>query len=246
MKRCSWLGALAAVALGTACGGVQPLEAFKDRTLVIDYSAGSMSVLLQQRSVSNCRSLSPDVVVTVNGDSGVGISPGGCSFTSSDDPLLTFKHQVTDVPQRATLVISDSTYRMEVEVEDLLAGYRFQARKPGFDPSLEFVENANPVARGEVLTFDQVPAVRTPDFEANLSQEHQSGNPPKFSWTYFDVQPAMSDGVAQVTIPADVDDGASTLVLDGTEHPAASRCEGPSACEVVVRYRIETTVTVTP
>jgi len=247
MKRGSWLGMLVAfgVVLGAGCGGVNSLDAFKDRLFFIDYSfvttdpgapagKGVLTVVLESKGLA-CGQLLPSVSATVNGDLNVRLDPGRCGgLLDRGNPFLTYELPVGD-PQNATIVLSDDSHRMEVEVENLLARYQLQAEKAGFDPTL-VDPGANPVKRGEVLVFDRVPSLRDATLESNLYQ----------GATNFDTQPNLSGAKVRVTIPTTVADGEARLAVSTTEHPAILRCEGVSSCEDHVEVRMDANVTVTP
>jgi len=257
MKRCSWLGGvLAVLVLGVGCGGVKPLDEFKDRTFQLHFMPGSVTttpapagraVLFASLLMNgpDCNSLSPDVVATVNGDSNVRLGAGGCAFKGSSSPGFTYELDVGSTPQNATIVFEDGTHRMEIEIENLIASYRLQPQKAGFDPSKLYEEGANPVTRGEVLVFDRASDLRpVATFDANLQQDHEVGG--RFESTIHDVHPVLDGSRAEITVPTDVKDGMAYLGIRATERPAVLRCEGMRSCEVEVSYGIETTVTVTP
>jgi hypothetical protein len=250
MRRSFWIVAMAA--LGAGCGGARSLDAFQDRQLVADLvgldapGQGMIVVLLENRSMSNCASLSSEVQVTVNGDPNVTLAPGGCSLTSSDSPMITFGVDLTDTPQTATVVLSDDTARMEVEVQDLIAHYQLTPLKAGFDPDVHFGQpGVNPVSRGEVLSFERAPAIQTALAEGSLQQEHVDAQG-KHDWTIFELLPAQDGAQVQVTIPGDIGDGLATLSVMATTHPAITRCEGVAACTSQVMTGLQTDVTVTP
>lgn len=254
MMRCAWFGVLAAfgVMLGAGCGGTASLDAFKDRALVVDFDSGgqgrgALHVLLSKKSLfSTCAGLSPDVQMTVNGALSGPPEPGGCGASSQSSPGFTFEMDVNDTPQSAIIAISDDTHRMEVEVADLFANYRIRPMKEGFDPNVQLGNaGVNPVARGEVLSFERIPAVRDVSLEASLQQEHLDSNG-KRSWTIFDLESAQSGAQLQVTIPADASSGLGSLGMMTTDHPAVTRCEGVDSCESEIMLLLGTDVTVTP
>jgi len=253
MKRGSWFGVLVAfgAVLGAGCGGTRSLDAFKDRALVADLGntpdgRGMLILLLQERSVSNCASLSSEVQVTINGNSNVDLSPGGCSLSTADSPMITQPVDLDDTPRSATIVLSDATARMEVEVADLFAAYRLRSLKPGFDAHVELGQpGVNPVTRGEVLSFERVPAVRDAAVEGSLQQEHVDSQGQR-SWTILDLPPAQDGAEVRVTIPAETSDGLAVLSLMTTEHPIISRCEGVASCQSEVMRFLQTDVTITP
>jgi hypothetical protein len=257
MKRNTWVGVLAMLVLGVGCGGrPRPLEAFKDRKFRIDFGRGSLttsapaghyllSFWLPESGTSSCTSLESDVVATVNDDPNVDLSPGGCVPTAASSPMFTYEVEPGQTAPDATIVVSDSTHRMEVRVENLFAAYRLQPRDPEFDPSLSFEEGANPVTRGEILTFDRVPNLRAAaSFEASMSQERQVGQ--QYERNYFEVHPTLDDAEMKVTMPTEIEDGMATLKVTVTENPVVLGCAGVASCEAEVHYGIESTVTIKP
>jgi hypothetical protein len=236
----------------------QPLAAYKDTMLSSILAPGSITttptppgryLLFLSLGRANCDSLTSDVVATVNGDSNVSFAAGGCVPSGASGPMFTYELEAGD-SRDATIVLTDGKDRMQVQVENLLAGYQLQPRKAGFDPSLNFQEGANPVARGEVLLFDRIPNVRAAaSLEANMSQEHMvgTGSDARREWTNHDVHPAlMGDAAVQVTIPTEVNAGEASLSVLTSEHPTIRLCEGVASCEAQVTYGMETTVTILP
>lgn len=263
MTRSSWFGGLVALSLvlGAGCGGPQPLSAFKDGKVLITYGPGSftttptppgryvISILLQPGGFP-CAVLESDATATLNGDIQMNVGQGSCGgFKGSSSPGFAVELDVNDVPQDATFVFSDDGYQMKVQVENLLAAYRLQPRKPGFDPDLEFQDGANPVMRGEVLIFDRTPSVRdAASFSAILSQEHMVGTAadPRFERTEHDVQPTLTGAELRLTVPGDVSDGRAELSIMATEAPAILACDGVRSCEAEISSWISTSVTVQP
>jgi len=257
MKRSVWLGAVAAIAaaLGTGCGSSRPLEAFKDRTFRVDFGPDgtvttpehpepvthySFYFSLPPASLGDCDSLAPGVVATVNGDSNVMNLGGGCTWSGSLSPVFYYEVEPGAVPESATLVLSDSTHRMEIEVENMIAAYGLDPRRDDFDTNVLARDGANPIARGEVLVFDRVPGQRAPSsLDGLISQGTPSGS------REFPLAPTVNGAELRFTVPGGLAIGQGELLLDLKEAPAILRCEGARTCEAEVGYHILTSVTVT-
>jgi len=256
MKRNVWLGVMAgmAAALGTGCGVQRPLEAFKDRTFQVEFGPDGVITTPEHpepvahyslyfslpAELGNCDSLAPGVVATVNGDPDVSIVSNGCAWSGSMSPQFYYEVEPGAVPESVTLVLSDSTHTMEVEVENLFAAYGLDPRRADFDTNALARDGANPIARDEVLVFDRVPGQRAPSsLDGFINQHAQTGS------RDFPLAPSVNGAELQFTVPRGLEVGQGVLSLSLTEAPAVLRCEGARTCQAEVSYHILTSVTVT-
>ena len=248
-------------AVGFGCGGGQPLEAFKGATFRIDVGQGSVQqnpppadhylafVSLLPSASQPCSTLVDGTTATLNGEPGA-ISVGDCAKANAV-PLATFEFVAQgDETRNAVFVWTDGKHRMEVEVQDLLAQYRLEARKAGFSASANPGPDVNPVAHGEVLVFDRKPALAPAQVStASIEEEREAGNPqyPTLVTNTYEANATADGAQVSFTVPNQPPSGPATLTLRVIENHAALRCEGVAQCYTQVGMSLESVpVTVSP